>query len=125
MNKTTKHKYGVKREVHQIDASGLALGRLASQIAVLLMGKNKADYSPQTDCGDSVEVSNIDKIKWTGKKLEQKKYYHHSGYPGGLKTKPVAKIFNSDPTVVVRRAVYQMLPANKLRDKMIKRIKFI
>lgn len=124
MNKETKHQYGLKKEVHKIDATDLSVGRLASQIAILLMGKNKVNYSPQTDCGDLVEIANADKLKWTGKKLEQREYIHYSGYPGGLKRKKVAEVFKQNPQEVVRKTVYNMLPKNRLRSKMIKRLKF-
>jgi large subunit ribosomal protein L13 len=112
----------IDRQLHKIDAAGKSLGRLASHIAVLLRGKNKPEYLPHIDGGDIVEVSNAAMIKFTGKKIEQKKYFHYSGYPGGLKEKKMSDVFKSDPGEVLRRAVMQMLPANKLRRNMMKRL---
>jgi large subunit ribosomal protein L13 len=125
MNKTTKHQYKFKRQVHRVDATGRSVGRVATEIAILLMGKNKPNYSPQTDCGDLVEAENVDKLIWTGNKLDNKKYYRHSDYPHGLKTKKVAEVFAQNPSQILERAVYNMLPKNHLRPKMMKRIKFI
>ena len=114
----------MKKETHTIDATNKVLGRLATQIAILLQGKDKPDYEPQKDIGDFVIVKNIKKIKVTGKKAQQKKYYHHSGYPGGLKEVPFKKVFENDPSEVLKKAVWGMLPKNKLRAKRIKRLKF-
>lgn len=115
----------MNREIHKIDADGKVLGRLASEIAVLLRGKNKVNFQPNKDMGDIVEVVNYDKVKLTGKKLEEKKYYHHSGYIGGLKTTTAKKKLEQDPKFLLHNAVYHMLPTNKLRDSMIKRLKFV
>lgn len=112
------------RETHTIDASGKVLGRLATQVAVLLRSKHRPDFVPYKDMGGFVIVKNVEKIKLTGKKREQKKYYHHSGYLGGLKEVPLEKIFKRDPGEILKRAVYGMLPKNKLRAKQIKRLKF-
>ena len=114
----------MKRETHTIDATGKVLGRLASQIAILLMGKHKKDYDPSKDMGDFVIVKNVDKIKLTGKKLEKEIYYRHSGYIGGLKEIPIKRIFEKNPAFLLKKAVYGMLPKNKLRKRMIKRLKF-
>lgn len=114
----------MKRNTHTIDASDQVLGRLATRIAILLRGKHKADFIPYKDMGDFVVVKNVDKIKLTGKKREQKKYYHHSGYIGGLKEVPIEKISKRNPGEVLKRAVYGMLPKNKLRPEQIKRLKF-
>jgi large subunit ribosomal protein L13 len=114
----------IKREAHAIDATGKVLGRLATEIAVLLMGKNRPDFFPYKDMGAVVTVSNADKMKITGKKIEQKKYYHHTGYLGGLKAESLKTLFPKKPAEVLRRAVFGMLPKNKLRAKMIKRLKF-
>jgi len=114
----------MKRNTHTIDATGKVLGRLASKIAVLLRGKNKPDFAPNKDIGDFVIVKNVDKIKLTGKKRGQKIYYHHTGYLGGLKKVPLKKLFERNPGEVLRRAVFGMLPKNKLRAKQIKRLKF-
>ena len=113
----------MKRNTHTIDADGKILGRLATEIAVLLRGKNKPDFVPYKDIGDFVLVKNINKLKFSGKKIDQKKYYHHSGYLGGLKETPLRKVFQTDPSEVLRRAVLGMLPKNKLRAEMIKRLK--
>ncbi len=114
----------MERKIHQIDATGKVLGRLATQIAIFLQGKHKPNFDPSKDMGDFVIVKNVDKMKITGRKLEQKKYYRHSGYLGHLKEIPLKKIFLQKPSEVLKRAVMKMLPKNKLRKKMIKRLKF-
>ncbi len=111
-------------KVHHIDASGKVLGRLASEIAVLLRGKHKVDFSYHLPMGDRVVVSNVDKMKVTGKKLKDKIYYRHSGYPGGLKSRTLEEMMAKDPAEVLRLAVYRMLPKNKLRDRLIRRLTF-
>jgi len=113
----------MKRKTHIIDATDKVLGRLASEIAILLRGKNKPDFDPSKDRGDFVVVKNVNKLIITGKKMEQKKYYRHSGYLGHLKEIPLKKIFKEGPEEVLKRAVYGMLPKNRLRKKMIKRLK--
>jgi large subunit ribosomal protein L13 len=113
----------LERKTHTIDAAGKVLGRLASEIAVLLRGKHKPTFVPYKDEGDFVVVKNIKNIKITGKKLEQKKYYRHSGYPGGLKEISLKKLFEKKPAEVLKKAVRGMLPRNKLRKEMIKRLK--
>lgn len=115
----------MERKTHTIDAAGKVLGRLASQIAVLLRGKNKPGFAPYKDFGDNVVVKNADKIKITGAKLEQTQYFRHSGYLGGERETPLKKVFKENPGEVLKRAVSGMLPKNKLRIKMIKRLKFI
>lgn len=112
-------------KTYTIDATGRPLGRLASEIAVILIGKHKTDFVPYKDSGDVVLVKNIEKIKFTGKKLEQKKYYHYTGYPGGLKVKKLKELFEKTPKVVLIKAVNRMLPKNKLRKFRIKRLKFV
>lgn len=114
----------MKRETHIIDATNQVLGRLASKIALLLRGKHKPNFDPSKDEGDFVIVKNVDKIKVTGKKMEKKKYFWHSGYPGGLKVRTLKELFAKDPKEVLRIAVLGMLPKNKLRKRMIKRLKF-
>lgn len=111
------------RKTHKIDASGKALGRLAAEIAVLLRGKGKANFQRHLDLGDGVEVSNIEKLKFTGKKFKQKEYFKHSGYPGGLIKRTLEEKFTKDPVQVLRHAVFGMLPKNKTRAKTIKRLK--
>jgi large subunit ribosomal protein L13 len=113
----------IKRETHTIDASGKVLGKLATEIAVLLRGKNKVDFQPNQDMGDFVIVKNADKVIVTGKKYKDKIYYHHSGYLGGLKSIPYKKVFERDPGEVIRKAVYGMLKNNKLKAIQIKRLK--
>ncbi|MDO8668108.1 MAG: 50S ribosomal protein L13 [bacterium] len=109
----------IERKLHKLDATGKAVGRLASQIALILRGKNKAEYLPHIDGGDMVLVSNIDKFKFTGKKIEQKVYQHYSGYQGGLKTK---KISEMKPEQILREAVRDMLPKTKHRINMLRRL---
>ncbi len=106
-----------------VDAQGKTLGRLASQIAKVLMGKHKPYYQPDVDCGDFVIVLNADKVITTGKKLEQKKYHFHSNYPGGLKERTLAWMLENKPEEVIRLAVRRMLPKNRLGHRMLKRLK--
>jgi large subunit ribosomal protein L13 len=121
--KCTKFNYDVKRDWYLVDATGIPLGRLASQVAKLLIGKHKPMYSPDKDCGDFVVVKNASKIVLTGKKLKQKILFRHSGYLGGDKYIPYEKLLPEKADLVVREAVKGMLPKNKLRAKMIKRLK--
>src|SRR3989338_7720867 len=114
----------MKQETHTIDASGKVLGRLEKEIAILLRGKNKPDFVPYKDSGSLVTVKNIEKIIISGKKMEKKKYYRHSGYLGGLKETSLKTVFKKNPSEVLRRAVLGMLPKNKLRAKQIRRLKF-
>ncbi len=115
----------MKRQTHNIDAAGRVLGRLATEIAILLRGKHKPDFVPNLDMGDFVVVKNASEMKITGKKIEQKKYFRHSGYLGGVTETPLKKIFKTNPAEVLRRAVFGMLPKNKLRAEQIKRLKFM
>jgi large subunit ribosomal protein L13 len=110
------------RNRHLIDAEGQALGRLAVRVATLLRGKHKATFEPHKDEGDIVEVKNVSKVTFSGKKLQQKEYHSYSGYPGGLKTKKLGEIFKTKPDDVLRRAVREMLPDNRLRNAMMKRL---
>lgn len=114
----------VQREKHNFDATGQIPGRLASETAILLMGKHKVGWQPNLDVGDFVEVTNVAQLKFTGKKLEGGGRTKHSGFPGGLKTSPLAKLFQEDPAKLFRRMVYNMLPKNRLRKEMIKRLTF-
>jgi large subunit ribosomal protein L13 len=114
----------MERKNHTIDATDKVLGRLATEIAILLRGKQKPGFAPYKDIGDFVTVKNIEKIRITGNKMEQKKYYRHSGYPGGLKEIPLRKFFEKDSAEVLKKAVWGMLPKNKLRKEQIKRLKF-
>jgi large subunit ribosomal protein L13 len=114
----------MERKTHTIDATDKALGRLASRIALLLRGKQKPDFFPYKDMGDFVIVKNVSKMRITGRKMEQKKYYRHSGYMGGLKETPLKKLFKEKPAEVLKKAVSGMLPKNKLRPNQLKRLKF-
>ena len=113
----------IKREWHVIDASDKILGRFATQVANLLMGKHKPMYTPNLDTGDFVVVINATKIKVTGNKAKQKLYYRHSGYPGGLKSISLEKMMQTHPTRVIEHAVKGMLPHNRLGAKMFKKLK--
>ncbi|MFH1462231.1 MAG: 50S ribosomal protein L13 [bacterium] len=113
----------MERKIHTIDAEGKVLGRLAAEIAILLRGKQKPDFVPHKDMGDNVVVKNVEKMRFTGKKMGQKQYHHHSGYLGGLKTISLEKLFQKEPAEVMRKAVWGMLPKNKLRAQQIKRLR--
>lgn len=112
----------IKRQKHTIDASGKILGRLASEVAKLLMGKNKPSFVPYLDVGDFVVVTNSAKIKLTGKKMQEKSYVRHSGYPGGLKVETFDKLIVRRPQYIIEHAVKGMLPHNKLGRQMIKKL---
>ncbi len=113
----------IKRETHVIDASDKILGRVATEIAILLMGKQKPIFSRNADIGDSVTVINAEKVQVTGRKPEQKLYYSHSNYPGGFKKVTYAAMMQAHPERIIRFAVDGMLPQNHLHDKMMKRLK--
>ncbi len=113
----------IERKWYVVDADGETLGRLASKIAVILRGKHKPIYSPSVDCGDYVIVLNAEKISVTGRRLDQKVYYHHSGYPGGIKSITLRNQLERYPTRPVELAVKGMLPKNKLGRKMFKKLK--
>ncbi len=125
MKKVTPKKPTPKKEkiTYKLDAAGQSLGRLASDIAVTLRGKKQVNFQPHILSEMEVIVSNAAKIKVTGKKLQQKNYYHFSGYPGGLKTKKMVDEFAKSPAAVLKRTVWNMLPKNKLRNEMIKNLK--
>jgi len=106
-----------------IDAQGKILGRLATEIAILLRGKKKPEFTPFLDCGDYVIVINAEKINVTGKKLEDKKYYSHSLYPGGLKVKTLQELLEKRPEEVIRKAVWGMVPKGKLGRALYKKLK--
>jgi large subunit ribosomal protein L13 len=106
-----------------VDASGKTLGRLATQIADALRGKRKADYTPHIDVGDFVIVVNAERISVTGRKREQKRYYRHSGYPGGLRSRTLAEMLDRRPEEVIRRAVKGMLPRNRLGRAQLRKLK--
>jgi large subunit ribosomal protein L13 len=106
-----------------VDAGGQVLGRLATRVARILIGKDKANFSPHLDCGDHVIVINAEQIKLTGNKIDQKVYRRHSGYPGGLKQVPVRSVLKRRPEEVVREAVLGMLPKNKLRARRARKLR--
>ncbi len=112
----------MQRSLYTVDAAGKSLGRLASDIAHHLMGKHKPEFQSHMDVGDIVEVSNVAQIVVTGKKLEQKSYFHHSLHPGGIKERGMAKLFSEKPEEVLQLAVARMLPKNKLRTERLKRL---
>ncbi len=111
-----------QKNEYKLDAAGKILGRLATEAAVLLRGKNKPTFLPYVTPENKVIILNTDKVKVTGKKMKQKTYVRHSGYPGGLKEETLERIFAKDSREAVRRAVYGMLPKNRTRDKIIKNL---
>jgi large subunit ribosomal protein L13 len=113
----------IARDWYVVDASGQTLGRLATAIADTLRGKNKPQYTPHVDTGDFVVVVNAEKIAVTGNKLDQKQYYRHSGYPGGLKQRSLREQLDRRPTEVLRKAVKGMLPRNRLSRQQITKLK--
>lgn len=117
-----KEKQQIKRENHEIDAAGRAVGRIASEVALLLRGKNKPTFTPHIDAGDFVTVVNMSEVKFTGRKLVQRDYRKHTMHPGGLLRTAMKHVFEKNPAEVLRKAVYGMLPKNKLREEMIKRL---
>lgn len=113
----------VQRDWYVVDAQGQTLGRLATQVATILKGKNKPSYTPHVDCGDYVVVVNAEKVHVTGQKMTQKKYYRHSGYPGGLKEVALRDQLDKFPNRVIESAVRGMLPHNRLGRRMFKKLK--
>lgn len=111
----------VERKWYVIDAEGMVLGRLASQVAAILRGKNKPMFTPNVDTGDYVIVVNCSKVVFTGKKMEQKSYYHHTGYVGGLKEETLKDVMAKKPEFAVAQAIKGMLPKNALGRKMFKK----
>lgn len=112
----------IKRAWHHIDAKDQVLGRLATKVATILLGKNKAQYVPYLDNGDYVVVTNASSVKLTGKKPSQKVYFRHSGYPGGDRTETFNQLIVRRPNEVIRHAVKGMLPKTKLGREMIKKL---
>ena len=106
-----------------VDATDAVLGRLATKVARILIGKDKPSFTPYLDSGDHVVVINADKVRLTGNKLEQKVYYSHSGYPGGLKAVPASRVRGTRPEWIVREAVLGMLPKNKLRARRARKLR--
>lgn len=112
----------IKRDWHLIDANNQILGRLSTQVATILMGKNKSYYVPHLDTGDFIVVINAQNVKFSGKKENQKKYYRHSGYPGGLYERSAFQLRNIKPEALVRQAVKGMLPKTTLGKQMLKKL---
>ncbi|MBA7637545.1 50S ribosomal protein L13 [subsurface metagenome] len=123
MKTTIVREKDIKRDWYIVDATGKTLGRFASKIAHILMGKHKPNFVKHLDLGDYIIVINVDKMVLTGKKLSTKKYYHHSGYPGGLKEIVYEELMKEKPGFVLKKAVKGMLPKNKLARKMLKKLK--
>ena len=115
-------KENVDRKWYVIDAEGVALGRLATKVATVLKGKNKATYTPHVDCGDFVIVIKAEKVKLTGNKLNDKMYYNHSGYVGGLRERNAKTMIEKYPEEMIERAVKGMLPKNSLGAQMYKKL---
>ncbi len=113
----------IERNWYIVDADGMVLGRLASKLAHVLRGKHKPTWAPHMDMGDFIVVVNADKIRVTGRKADQKVYYRHSGYPGGLKETPYRRIMDKKPEFVLFEAVRGMLPRNRLGRQMLKKLK--
>ncbi len=113
----------IERKWHLVDASNIPLGRLATRVALLLSGKRKPYYTYHIDTGDFVVVVNAARVKLTGRKFEDKKYYSHSTYPGGLKVRTFKQMIEKHPDWVIKLAVKRMLPKNKLGTRMLKRLK--
>jgi len=112
----------IQKKWYVIDLQNIVLGRAASKIATILRGKNKADYTPFLDCGDNIIVINSDKLKLTGKKLDDKKYYWHTGYPGGIREINAEKLMQKSSEKLVRKAIKGMLPNGPLGRKQLKNL---
>ncbi len=108
--------------IHEIDATGQSLGRMASRIAVLLRGKDKAGYEPRIAPDVKVVVHNLDKVVFKGTKKQAEIYYRHSGYPGGIKSQTLGQLWEKDPKGLLRRVVRGMLPENRSRDRILKNL---
>ena len=122
MNTFMANAQNVERKWYVVDANGMVLGRLASQVANILRGKHKPTYTPHVDTGDYVIIVNADKVVLTGKKLDQKIYYHHTGYPGGLRETEYRKLMSDKPEFAVQHAVVGMLPKGPLGRAMAKKL---
>jgi len=123
-DKSTSYNFTVQRKWHLLDAKSQNLGRISSRVASLLQGKHKAFFSPQSDCGDFVVIVNTKYLKVSHpSKWDNKVYYHYSGYPGGIKSISLRNLASDNPGEVIRRAITNMLPKNKLRTPRINRLK--
>ena len=123
MKTFTPKKEEIEKKWWLIDADGKTLGRLATEVAILLRGKRKPGFTPFIDCGDFVVIVNVEKINVTGKKIDQKKYHSHSGYPGGIKVKTLKELLETKPEEVIRKAVWGMIPKGKLGRAVYKKLK--
>ncbi len=125
MNRQTYHARNgqVPQNWHHVDAADQVLGRLASRVAVLLMGKHKPQYTPHVDVGDYVVITNAQQIRLTGNKLDQKVYQTYSGHPSGRRTRSYRQVFETKPELLLHRAVRRMLPKNRLATGMLKKLK--
>lgn len=108
--------------LHEIDATNQVFGRLASKVALILRGKTKADFDPAKMPKEKVNIFNIAKLHFSGKKMSQKEYHHYSGYPGGLRTRYLQEEWIKNPSKIFKKTVYDMLPKNRLRDEIIKNL---
>mgnify|MGYP000509296217 CR=1 FL=1 len=113
----------IERQKHKLDATDKSVGRLATEVAVLLRGKNKSDFVPHVDMGDYVIVVNAEKVKLTGKKWDDKKHYSHTNHPGGINEVTYRELRDKDPEFIIEKSVKGMLPHNKLGKKMFKKLK--
>ncbi len=113
----------IKKKWYLIDAKGKVLGRLATQIATILMGKHKPDYTPHIDCGDNIIIINAEEVIITGKKKTDKLYWHYTGYPGGMRQYNFSTLLEKRPEEIIKRAVKRMLPNNNLRAKRMKHLR--
>lgn len=113
----------IERKWYIVDATDIVLGRMASRIASYLRGKHKPQFTPNLDTGDFIVVVNAEKVKLTGKKLDQKIYYHHTGYPGGLRAETAKKRMQRMPELIIKDAIWGMLPKNRLGRVLIKKLK--
>ena len=123
MSTFLQKKENVERKWYVIDATGISLGRVATKAATVLRGKHKPTYTPSVDCGDYVIIINADKVKLTGNKLEDKMYYNHSGFPGGLRERNAKEMINNYPEEMMERAVKGMLPHNSLGRQQLKKLR--
>jgi large subunit ribosomal protein L13 len=123
MKTVSAKKEEVQHEWYLVDATDKILGRLATQIANVLRGKNKPIFTPHVDTGDFIIVTNAEKVKLTGKKLENKRYYRHSGYPGGFRVRTAQEVLNKKPEDLIMLAVKGMLPKNRLGSKLLTKLK--
>lgn len=116
-------KTDIEKKWYLIDANGLVLGRLATRVAMILRGKNKPTYTPNSDTGDFVIIVNADKVRLTGNKVENKAYYHHTGYPGGIKKAMAKDIIKQNPERIIMSAVRGMIPKNTLGRQQLSKLK--